>query len=267
MRIFIYGMQNSGASLTTYLLGQVADAVVLVDLYSYEVMPAIDAPHAAHVIGKAVITTTHDLDDHFASFRPDRSILLLRDPAQNYVALSRKEYADNDGTLDEKFRRLEEVFRQRARFDLVLKYEDVVTDSEGVVQALRGIGFPASPELYAFPRSRDEITDFNLQHSAWCRERVGRGWSFGNIQGERMQQTLVHKLAPRHVHDAVERLCPGVVQFYASSATSARSATRVAGLLRDLLVRPVVTRAQALRRVARRLLDSAIRSVRAGARS
>lgn len=266
MRLFVYGMQTSGASLTTYLLGQVSDSLVLVDLYSYEVMPAIEAPEARYVIGKAVITTTHSLDDHLRSFRPDRTILLLRDPLQNYVALRRKQYANEDGALEDKFRLLNELFLQRDRFDLVLRYEDVVGDPQGVVTALRGIGFPASLEHYALPRSREEITSYNLHHSAWCRERFGRGWSFGNIHGDRMQQSLVHKHVPRAVQEAVSELCPDVVAYYAAAEGAGRSLARATGLLRDLLVRPVSSRARALWGASRRLLGSAIRSVRASVR-
>lgn len=240
MRVFLFGMQSSGASLATYLLGQVPEAVVLVDLYSYEVMPPIEAPTAKHVIGKAVVTATHELDGHLNSYRPDRSILLLRDPVQNYVSLSRKEYANDDGGLDEKFRKLDEVFRQRDRFDLVLKYEDVVTDPEGVVARLRGIGFPATSDLYSFPRSREEITEFNLEHCEWCRERYGRGWSFGNIRGDGMKHTLVYKVAPPAIHQKVGDLCPAVVRYYQREGEAkVGRVARAGALVEDALVRPV----------------------------
>lgn len=267
MRLFLYGMQSSGASLATYLLGQVPRSVVLVDLYSYEVMPAIDAPDADHVIGKAVITATHDVDDHLRSFYPDRSILLLRDPVQNYVALSRKGYANDDGALDDKFRRLNEVFNRREMFDLVLRYEDVVAHPERVVDMLQNIGFPASADLYAFPRSREEITEYNLSHCEWCRARFGRGWSFGNIHGERMQHTLVHKHAPRGVRDAVAELCPDVVRYYDTTSASGRTLTSATGLLRDLVGRPIIERTHGLARGTRRILGSLVRFVRAGART
>jgi hypothetical protein len=260
MRLFIYGMQSSGASLATYLLGQVRDAVVLVDLYSYAVMPAIDAPQAEHVIGKAVVTTTHSFEDHVRSFRPDKSILLLRDPVQNYVALSRKAYANDDGTLEAKFRRLNEVFRGRSAFDVVLRYEDIVAAPARVVTMLQQIGFPASVDLYAFPRSREEITEYNVRHCEWCRDRFGRGWSFGNIHGDRMQQTLVHKHAPRNVQATVAALCPDVVKYYQSTGSD-RSFARAAGVLRDVIGRPIGERTIAAARAARRLAGSMMRSV------
>jgi hypothetical protein len=267
MRVFVYGMQSSGASLATYLLGQIPEAVVLVDLYSYELMPAIEAPQATHVIGKAVVTTSHTMAEHVESFRPDRSILLLRDPVQNYVALSRKGYAHDDGQLDDKFRRLNEVFQQRQSFDLVLRYEDVVANPPQVVAALRRIGFPASLDMWAFPRSRDEITAYNLQHSSWCRERFGRGWSFGNIHGERMQQSLVHKLAPRHVHDAVTRLCPDVVAFYSQMASATGPAAYAVGMVRDTFARPAIKALRLTGRNVRAGIGSLVRSIRALGRS
>jgi hypothetical protein len=157
MRLLLFGMQSSGASLATYLLGQVPSSVVLVDLYSYELMPEIDVDSAEHVIAKAVITTTHSLDAHVHSFAPNRTILLLRDPVQNYVSLRRKEYANDDGELDAKFRILESVFSERSRFDLVLRYEDLVQNPADVIRELNAIGFPGGMEMYDFSRSRAEI--------------------------------------------------------------------------------------------------------------
>lgn len=263
MRVFLFGMQSSGASLATYVLGQVPGAVVLVDLYSYEVMPPIEAPTADHVVGKAVITTTHTLDEHLESYAPDRSILLLRDPVQNYVSLSRKEYANDDGSLEDKFRRLEEVFRERDRFDLVLRYEDVVTDPERVVAQLEGIGFPATAELFSFPRSREEITKYNLEHCDWCRERFGRGWSFGNIRGEGMKRTLVYKVAPPAVSDAVRQLCPTVQDFYEEgSGADVGAIARAGGMVEDVLVRPVRGLTRRAAASGRRALGRLRRSVR-----
>lgn len=253
MRVFLFGMQSSGASLATYLLGQVPESVVLVDLYSYEVMPAIEAPGARHVIGKAVITTTHRLEDHLRSFAPDRSILLLRDPVQNYVSLSRKEYANDDGSLEEKFQRLEAIFQRRDDFDLVLKYEDVVSAPDRVVAGLREIGFPATAGMYAFPRSREEIVDYNLKHCGWCRERYGRGWSFGNIRGDGMKQTLVYKMAPRSVHDTVRGLCPELYRYYQDTTPDhLGGVSKATAVVEDVFIRR-------MRRVVRRALGSARR--------
>lgn len=263
MRVFLFGMQSSGASLATYLLGQTPRSVVLVDLYSYAVMPPIEAPGAEHVIGKAVITATHALEDHLQSYRPDRSILVLRDPVQNYVSLSRKEYANDDGTLEEKFRILDDVFRRREDFDLVLRYEDVVSEPDRVVEQLRGIGFPVVPDIYSLPRARDEIVEYNLEHCEWCRERYGRGWSFGNIRGNGMKQALVYKVAPQSVQDAVRELCPELYRYYQTGTTAQPTGTaRMAALAEDLVLRRIRKGASRVREAAWRFVGAVLRSIR-----
>ena len=214
MRIFLYGMQSSGASLVTFFLAQLPRSVAVVDLWNSFLLPPIDAPGADHVIGKVVVTTTYEVEDHVTSFQPDRTILVLRHPVHNYASLGRKYYADENGSIDDKFRRLEATFLDRASFDLTLLYEDFVLRPGPTLARMKEIGLPLEMRDYAFPRSREEILAFNLAQSRWCREHFEDGWSFGNVQGRDLDKRAVYKRVPRSVKRHVERLCPNLCAFF-----------------------------------------------------
>jgi hypothetical protein len=154
MRVFLYGMQSSGASLVTFFLGQAPRTVAVVDLWNSILTPPLETVDADSVVAKAVVTTTYDAEDHVRSFRPDRKILVLRHPVQNYVSLSRRPYANENGSIDEKFEKLEAVFRQPGLFDLTLLYEDFVQRPEYTVRALQELGVRAERDFYRFPRDR-----------------------------------------------------------------------------------------------------------------
>src|SRR5688500_15155867 len=95
-RIFVYGMQASGASLFTYYLAQQPATVAVIDLWAYYVAPNLstDTP----CVLKAVVTTDIALEQHLASYQPDLKILFLRDPVQNFISLYTKEYRDIGGS-------------------------------------------------------------------------------------------------------------------------------------------------------------------------
>ncbi len=208
MRVLLYGMQSSGASLVAFWLAQAADTVGVVDVHNGELVPPLDAPGAAHVVAKCVVTTRYAFDDHARSFHPDRTILVLRDPAQNYMALARKEYAEQGGPVDEKFARLEACYHERARFDLVLRYEDFVRETDETVAALRGIGVSADEAYYGFPRGQEEILALNSRLSPWCADHYRRGWGFGNVQGRDVRSAPLFKYTTRRVRRRVRDLCP-----------------------------------------------------------
>lgn len=214
MRILLYGMQSSGASLVTFFIGQMPRTVTVVDLWNMLLMPRIDAVDAENVVGKAVVSSLFDFEDHARSFEPDKTVLVLRHPVHNYVALSRKYYADESGGIDDKFRQIEASFRERNRFDLTLLYEDFVERPEATIRALRDAGVPAEEDYYAFPRTQEEMKEFNFKQSAWCREHFESGWAFGNVQGRALKRNAVYKHVPRDVRRHVRALCPTLCDYF-----------------------------------------------------
>lgn len=233
MRILLYGMQSSGASLVTYFLGQTPRSVALVDVWIRHLTPSIPTNGARAVIAKCTVGMQFDLDEHVRRFRPDRTILVLRHPVQNYASLRTKDYVAEGGPLDDKFVKLESEFLNRDRFDLTLTYEEFVQRQDATVERLRAIGIEASPDYYDFRRSTRSIQAFNFAHDPWCEQRFGFGWGFGNVQGSQLNAAKLYRPAPAEVEARVRELCPSVCGYYdehhASLAEDARAAAAAPG--------------------------------------
>jgi hypothetical protein len=87
-RIFVYGMQSSGASLFVLFLAQMPETVAAIDLWAYFVAPRL-RPNA-HCILKAVVCSEIDLEQHLENYQPHFKILFLGDPVQTYSSLNQK---------------------------------------------------------------------------------------------------------------------------------------------------------------------------------
>ncbi len=61
-----------------------------------------------------MITTAYPLATHVERFRPDRVVLFLRDPRDNYESLRTKPYRHHSGLMDEKFILLDQLFAERS---------------------------------------------------------------------------------------------------------------------------------------------------------
>jgi len=124
MRILVYGMQSSGATAFTLFMAQRPDCLALVDVLNNYAAPRMSTP--LDMVVKVVATTAYPLAAHMERFRPDRVVLLLRDPHDNYQSLSNKPYRNHSGLMEEKFILFDQVFAERERFDAVIRYEDFV---------------------------------------------------------------------------------------------------------------------------------------------
>lgn len=217
LRTLVYGLQSSGASLFTYFLSQRPDTVGIIDLNNHRLAPALPLNH--DIALKAVITTRWPLERHIDNFGPDRTILFLRNPYNNYYSLRDKAYADKSGTIDEKFRLLDYVFMHRQRFDLTICYEDFIADPENTLERLASIGWHMKPEYYRFPRTPREVADFNNIHSEWCRLNPAAagpagGWGMGNIQSSKINLSLAEKPYNAETDKRVKELCPNLHAYY-----------------------------------------------------
>ena len=233
-------MQSSGASLVTFFLGQAPRSVALVDIWVRHLTPALRGDTAAHLIAKCTVSTLFDFEEHVRSFRPDRAVLILRNPIQNYASLHAKDYIDEGGPIDEKFARLEQAFRDRDRFDLTLTYEEFVRDSASTIASLQAVGIPADPSYYDFRRSTKKIKAFNFAHEPWCQQRFGFGWGFGNVQGSQLNPAKLYRPVSPELELRARELCPSVCAYYdenfdaLSDASLAQSQTRPASRTRGL---------------------------------
>jgi hypothetical protein len=207
-------MQSSGASLVTFYLGQAPRSVALVDVWVRHLTPALRGDGADHLIAKCTISTQYDFEEHVRSFRPDRTVLVLRHPVQNYASLHNKDYIAEGGPIDEKFAKLELAFRNRDRFDLTLAYEEFVRDTASTVESFRSVGIPAEPEYYAFRRSTKKIKAFNSAHEPWCQQRFGFGWGFGNVQGSQLNPAKLYRPVAPELEERARALCPTLCAHY-----------------------------------------------------
>src|SRR4029079_2548918 len=140
MRLLVHGMQSSGASAFTMFLAQRPEALALVDIPNNFAAPRISTP--LDFVAEVVITPAYPLAVHVDRFRPDRTILFLRDPRDNYVSLRTKPYRNYSGLMREKFRLLEGIFAERSRYDAVIHYEDFVARDPEVIATVRRLGWP-----------------------------------------------------------------------------------------------------------------------------
>ena len=214
MRLFIYGMESSGASTFCLFLGQRPGAVAVVDLWSHCLAPplVVDAP----VVLKATVTTTYRAADHMRSFCPDASILFLRDPAAVYRSLIKYDYANYEGSVEQKLIRFNEEYSP-PKFDLVIRYEDFVRREPSVIRAIAELGWTCSNSYYDLPRSIDDIRKTNFDQSAWLRDEYNKNWAFGNFKGASISSEFLSADHPPEIVSKVANLSPRLTKVYGLS--------------------------------------------------
>ena len=217
MKLFVHGMQSSGASLFAYFLSQRTETLGIIDLNNHRLAPALDYPF--DIVLKAVITTRWSLAEHIDSFHPERKILFIRNPYDNYYSLKDKVYADKSGGIDEKFALLEACFLNQDRYDATIYFEDFISRHAETVAKLNKISWGASLEHYNFPRGPRDIYAFNMIFCEWCRNNPAApgpegGWGMGNIRDNKINLALRDKPFDASVDEKVRQLCPALYEYY-----------------------------------------------------
>ncbi len=216
MRIFCYGAQSSGASLFCYWLSQLQDYLSVLDLYVRERAPSRACLSNEKIILKATVSHL-DVNEQIKRFAPDKKILFLRDPCQNYISLSSKPYRDFGLSMEDKFKKLNDIVRNgTSDFDAIVKFEDFVEKREETVQLLNDSGIPASMDNYLFSRSVEEIVNFSKANSAFLEETYKVTWAEGNIHKRSAEGRLRAATRPVNamVAKKVLRLCPDLKALY-----------------------------------------------------
>ena len=210
MKLLVHGMQSSGASSFTMFLAQRPEALALVDTLNNFAAPQVSTP--LDFVVKVVITTAYPLAVHVDRFRPDQTILFLRDPRDNYVSLRSKNYRNYSGLMREKFRLLEEIFAERSRYDAVIHYEDFVARDPDVIATIRRLGWAVEEGHYAFSRRHEHILQALWQHAPDLMEDIEV--AFGNLQGFEVSERFRDKPADPEVDAQLEALCPRLLAYY-----------------------------------------------------
>ncbi len=249
MKILIHGMQSSGASLFTFFLSQIENTIGVIDLFSPHLCPPLKSDNKHFIVikttvaknivnpnkipdqktvkrlinigikSRSLILNKNPLSAHIESFRPDKKILFLRNPYENYLSLRTKKYGlphEIAGTIDEKFCLLELRFRQREIFDLTLYYEDFLLRPEQFLQQLNEARIPADQTCYNFQKNIKKIIQFNNRNNEWCRKFFKYRWGKGNIRNNRIDLNLIKKKSHPSllIKNKINHLCPSICQHY-----------------------------------------------------
>jgi len=210
MRLLVYGMQSSGATAFSLFLAQRPDCLALVDILSNYAAPCLET--GRDVIAKVVITTAYPLEVHRERFRPDRTILFLRDPRRNFESLQRKPYRNHSGLIDEKFTLLDRVFEARDSFDAVIEYEEFVDRAPSVLASVNALGWPVEPSYYAFRRTHMDLAEALWNEVPELFDRFE--FSYGNVQLGEVSRQFDDRELPTGLEERLEGLCPLLLEHY-----------------------------------------------------
>jgi hypothetical protein len=213
MRVLVYGMQSGGATAFTLFLAQRPDCLALVDTLNNYAAPRVTT--ALDMVVKTVITTAYPVAVHMERFRPDRTILLLRDPHDNYQSLKSKNYRNHSGLMEEKFLLLDQVFAERDKFDAVIRYEDFVARDPAVLETVNRLGWPVEEGYFTYRRRHEELLKALWDHVPDLLERME--FAFGNVQGKEVNEKFRDKPRDPAVEARLRALCPRLLEHYAAT--------------------------------------------------
>jgi glycosyltransferase involved in cell wall biosynthesis len=117
MRLLIYGMQSSGASLLAFLMSQEPETLAIVDCWG-GVVPSF-ANYAGDIVLKTTVKTDATIAEHVEAFKPDFTILVERNILDVRNSLATKYYRDEGGDLKAKLRK-GALIRREWNFDFVV---------------------------------------------------------------------------------------------------------------------------------------------------
>ncbi|MBW2998556.1 sulfotransferase domain-containing protein [Candidatus Woesearchaeota archaeon] len=216
MKVLIYGLQSSGASLVTYFLAQKNNSIAITDLFNCGVAPNLDSiKEVDNLFVKCTVNSKIQLEKHIASFKPDKVILVVRNPFDNYVSLINKWYGSKNSSVEDKFKTLEKYF-SNYHFDLILRYEDLIYNKSRVIKQLKKFGIKVKKEYYEFRKNKEEIFKFNSKHLK--KLNIGNFYGGGNIHPYfkkiKIDSSLVSKKITNKQKEKVRELCPKLCRYY-----------------------------------------------------
>lgn len=210
MRLLIYAMMSSGATSFSLFLAQRPDCLALVDVLNNYAAPRVTADK--DMLVKVTMTTAYPLAVHIDRFRPDKIVLFLRDPRDNYLSLQTKNYRNHSGLMEEKFQLLDQVYAVRDHFDAVIHYEDFVARDPQVMETMCRLGWPTLPVYHSYARRHDELFKALWDEMPDLYQRLEL--NFGNVQGYEVSERYRDKGNAPGLEETLQSLCPRLLQAY-----------------------------------------------------
>lgn len=213
-RVLIHAMQSSGATLFALFVGQRPRSVVIPDLWITEQIPPLTAR------GDLILKTTASqipFETHVNRFRPDRTIIFLRDPLDQISSLDSKSYRDLGGTLEQKLAVFDELFAARQGFDLCVEYERFTTAPDVTRNDLGSLGLNLPETAATFARSPEAIVEHARSSSEWANKNFRVRWGLGGAK-TRPGQTL-RPSPPKRIETAEQlarEYSPNLFAYYHS---------------------------------------------------
>jgi hypothetical protein len=210
MRLLIYAMESSGASTFCYFLGQRRESIAVIDVWSEFLAPSIRVQYP--IVAKVTANLAFRPEDHITSFRPDATILFIRDPLSVYCSLIEKPYAHLLGIAEQKLAKFDRIFVE-SEFDLIVEYEKFANGKLEFGKVTE-LGWPCGPENYKLARSVEEIVEFNCEQSPWLREHFRNGWGPGNYKAGPIASFLARPDISAPVVEKIKRVAPNLSRHY-----------------------------------------------------
>ena len=218
MRILVYGLQSSGASLITYYIAQREYSLAYLDLYQNEIFPKIPDEIKEDLILKCTISPTVSLAEQINNFKPDKIILVLRDPFTNYASLKLKPYSGSNQELARKLAVLEKVFNAPDIFDTIINYEDFIFKPKLVASQLEKVGITLPIVGHNFQRSKQQIFRYTTEKSKSLGIKIYNRVGNGNIHTKSKKVLIKKDLAflwlSKKDQDVIRGLCPKLCNHY-----------------------------------------------------
>lgn len=176
MKILIYTLQSSGATLFSYLMSQRENSIGILDLYNTELSPSINH-NKFDIILKCTVSENYSLEQHIKSFLPDKVILFKRNESDIIKSLSKKPHANLGGNIQKKFEIFNSEVNKNSKksFNLEYSYEEMIN---GNISKLK---FFIDSSAYNATRTIENIIDFSNKNCSWCKENFKKKWWIGCI--------------------------------------------------------------------------------------
>jgi hypothetical protein len=214
MRILVHGLQSSGASLFTLFLAQHPNRIAIIDLLNKQLAPSLIHLKDKEVLLKTVVTSKYTLQDHQENYNPDKTILFIRNPYDNYVSLMAKKWKNENGSINVKFKLIEKYFCSNV-FDLIMFYEDLICAKTQTIEKLNSNGIVADIFYYDFNRSFQSIFEFNKMNNIFEEDKFK--YNTGQIHFNRkniINPKLMRKNISEQDKEMVQKLCPTICEHY-----------------------------------------------------